>query len=1000
MMRNVWAIARKELRGFFQSAVALIFLLTFLVATLFIFFWVERFFGRNLADVRPLFEWFPLLLIFLCAALSMRMWSEEQKLGTIEVLMTLPVSVGELVLGKFLAGLILVGIGLTLTLGIPITVSMMGNLDWGPVIGGYVGSMLLASAYLAVGLCISALTANQVLSLIFTVLACGLLYLPGADAVAGLTSYDTGELLRALGTGSRFDDIARGVIDARDIVYYLGIAGALLMLNAVIVDAKRWGRGARTSRMRRNAVMSVALVAVNALALNIWLAPVHAARADLTEYHVHSLSPATDKILADLDQPLVLRAYISKKLHPLVQPVVPSIRDMLREYGYKGGNKVRVEFVDPVGDEELAKEAEDDYGITTIPFEFEGKNESSVINAYFTLLVKYGDQYQTIDLLDLLDIDRKPTGEINVQLGNFEYEVTRTIKKVSEQFHSLDRLVAALPGKVTITGYFTPDSLPPEMAKLPDELKKVVTDLQKTAGKKLSYTQVEPKTDAQRQEIYDKYGIKPFVDPLGGSYIYMHVVLDVGGKMQRLVLGKNASEADIRKAIVDSIRRETPGYTKTIGLWAPKGFTMPAQNQFQKPQQIPPPQGFQTIEKMLSKDHEVVHVDLSSGEVPPNVDLLVVAGPDHLTEKAQYAIDQFIMRGGTTIIFDGRFRLARKQRLSVDKVDTGLDDLLASYGVKVPAKLVMDEQAESFAVPEVRQVRGRPMQVLHKVEYPYFPRIKRSGMGGPDLITAGLSDVVMMYGSPVETVAAAKDAKKDGKDAKKDGKDAKAPPAPKREVLLSTTKDAWLSSGVDVLPDFTRYPEAGFGKPDKLAKDDQGKFDLAVVLTGSFTSHFADKGDPRLAAKKSGGKDAAAPAKKLDRTLKQSPPGTRLVVVGSSVFVSDSSQILSQLIGNDRPKNNLSLFGNMVDWSLADNDLLSIRSRGKQVRTLDVADDARTKWEGINYGIALLGLGLIAGITFMQRRRLEPLLVIPGTESDSEPEAEESDDSDEEKSRE
>ncbi len=994
MMRNVWAIARKELRGFFQSAVALIFLLTFLVATLFIFFWVERFFGRNLADVRPLFEWFPLLLIFLCAALSMRMWSEEQKLGTIEVLMTLPVSVTELVLGKFLAGLILVGIGLTLTLGIPITVSMMGNLDWGPVIGGYVGSMLLASAYLAVGLCISALTANQVLALIFTVLACALMYLPGADAVAGLTSYDTGELLRALGTGSRFDNIARGVIDLRDVVYYVGIAGSLLMLNAVIVDAKRWGHGNRTSRMRRNAVMSVALVAVNALALNIWLAPVHAARADLTEYNVHSLSPASDKVLAELDQPLVLRAYISKKLHPLVQPVVPSIRDMLREYGYKGGDKVRVEFVDPLGDDALEKAAEDDYGISTIPFEFEGKNESSVINSYFTLLVKYGDQYETINLLDLLDVDRKPTGEVTVQLGNFEYEVTRTIKKVAEQFHSLDRLVAALPGKVTITGYFTPDSLPPEMAKLPDELKKVTTDLSKSAGGKLSYSEVEPKTDAQRQEIFDKYGIKPFVDPLGGSYIYMHVLLDIGGKMQRLVLGKDASEADIRKALVDAIRRETPGYMKTVGLWAPKGFTMPAQNQFQKPQQIPPPQGFQTIDKLLSKDHEVVHVDLSSGQVPANVDLLVVAGPDHLTDKAQYAIDQFLMRGGTTIIFDGRFRLARSQRLSVNKVDTGLDDLLKSYGIEVPAKLVMDEQAESFAIPQVRQVRGRPVQVLHKVRYPYFPRIKRDGMGGPDVITAGLPGVVMMFGSPVEAVGgdagdAQNKSKKDGKEAEKGDK---TPPPPKREVLLSSSGDAWLSDGVEVLPDFNRYPEAGFGKPDKLAKEDQGKFPLAVALTGSFTSHFADKGDPRLA----GGTKSDDKTKKLDRTLKQSPPGTRLVVVGSSVFVSDESQLLAQLIGNDRPKNNLSMFSNLVDWSLADSDSLSIRSRGKQVRTLDVADDARTKWEGINYGIALLGLAFIAGITFLQRRRLEPMILLTGSEGEGERE----DDSDEEASRE
>ena len=147
-MSHVLSIARKELRGYFNSAVALIFLATFLAVVLFTFFWVGKFFARDIADVRPMFEWLPLLLILLIGALSMRLWSEEQKVGTIEVLLTLPVPHWQLVLGKFLAGMALVALALILTLGLPITVAMMGDLDGGPVIGGYLAAVLLAGAYL------------------------------------------------------------------------------------------------------------------------------------------------------------------------------------------------------------------------------------------------------------------------------------------------------------------------------------------------------------------------------------------------------------------------------------------------------------------------------------------------------------------------------------------------------------------------------------------------------------------------------------------------------------------------------------------------------------------------------------------------------------------------------------------------------------------------------------------------------------------------------------
>ncbi|MCB0183604.1 MAG: ABC transporter permease subunit, partial [Caldilineaceae bacterium] len=131
-MRQILSVTRKELDSYFGSPMALIFLGAFLAVTLFVFFWVETFFARGIADIRPLFEWMPLLLIFLVAALTMRQWSEEQRAGTLEMLLTLPVKPWQLVAGKFLAVMALVGVALVLTLPLTISVAMLGPLDWGP----------------------------------------------------------------------------------------------------------------------------------------------------------------------------------------------------------------------------------------------------------------------------------------------------------------------------------------------------------------------------------------------------------------------------------------------------------------------------------------------------------------------------------------------------------------------------------------------------------------------------------------------------------------------------------------------------------------------------------------------------------------------------------------------------------------------------------------------------------------------------------------------------
>ena len=139
-------IQRKELTLFFTSPIGYLFLASFLAVTLFVFFWGESFFARNIADVRPMFEWLPILLIFLSAALTMRMWSEERRSGTLEFVATVPASTWEFVLGKFTACWSLLGIALLLTLPLPLSVAVIADLDWGPVIAGYVAAMLLGGA--------------------------------------------------------------------------------------------------------------------------------------------------------------------------------------------------------------------------------------------------------------------------------------------------------------------------------------------------------------------------------------------------------------------------------------------------------------------------------------------------------------------------------------------------------------------------------------------------------------------------------------------------------------------------------------------------------------------------------------------------------------------------------------------------------------------------------------------------------------------------------------
>ena len=240
-MSRIGAVTRRELASYFDSPIAYVFLAVFVGASLFAFFNVGGFFARGQADLRGLFDQMPVLMLLLVPALTMRLWAEERKQGTIELLLTLPARDHETVIGKFLASWILLGVALGLTSTLPLTVEILGNLDWGPVVGGYLAAMLLGAAYLAVGQLVSATTENQILAFIMAFVVCLVLYGIGSESITGVLPDRTGALLRAFGSGSRFASVARGVLDLRDLLYYVSLTAFFLACSVFALRARRWG---------------------------------------------------------------------------------------------------------------------------------------------------------------------------------------------------------------------------------------------------------------------------------------------------------------------------------------------------------------------------------------------------------------------------------------------------------------------------------------------------------------------------------------------------------------------------------------------------------------------------------------------------------------------------------------------------------------------------------------------------------------------------------------
>ncbi|MDX1519226.1 MAG: ABC transporter permease [Gammaproteobacteria bacterium] len=242
-MNNIRAIFKRELYGYFSTPVAYVFIVIFLFLTGVFTFYLGGFYERNQADLEPFFRFHPWLYLFLIPAIAMRLWSEERKSGTIELLMTLPVTVLDTVLGKFFAAWCFTALALALTFPIWITVNYLGNPDNTVIIASYIGSLLMAGGFLAIGSCISALTKSQVIAFVISVVICFLFILAGfplvVDFFRGWAPQALTDAIASLSFLTHFESIKKGVIDFRDLFYFAALICLWLYANIVIIEAKK-----------------------------------------------------------------------------------------------------------------------------------------------------------------------------------------------------------------------------------------------------------------------------------------------------------------------------------------------------------------------------------------------------------------------------------------------------------------------------------------------------------------------------------------------------------------------------------------------------------------------------------------------------------------------------------------------------------------------------------------------------------------------------------------
>lgn len=409
-VHTAYSIAKKELRSLFNTPTAYIVIIVFLVVWEFLFFRSVFLIGES--SLRSLFDLLPWMFLFFIPALTMGSISQEKSDGTLELLLTHPVRREEVLLGKFFANFLFIILALACTVPIAITFNMFGGIDWGGVAGQYVAAVLMGAVFLSLGMCISSLFQNVISSLLVTVAASFFFLILGFDMVTSRLPFVLASLVEQLSIFSHFESMSRGVIDARDVLYFF--SAILIFLSIAYLQFLKLAIGNKAALFRKYQ-LGILLFAGCAVLVNV-LGTRIPGRIDLTQNHLYTISSSTKKILGALPDIVTVTLYASRELPAQLQPTLRDVRDIIRDYQTFGNGNITISSKDPSSAPAIAQEAQS-LGIREMQFNMVSNEEFKLKNGYAGIAISYAGKNEVIPFIQ--------------NATDLEYQLTSLIKKLT-----------------------------------------------------------------------------------------------------------------------------------------------------------------------------------------------------------------------------------------------------------------------------------------------------------------------------------------------------------------------------------------------------------------------------------------------------------------------------------------------------------------------------------------------------------------------------------------
>ena len=872
-------------------------------------------------DIRPLFESLPLLLIFLSSAITMKMWSDEKRSGTIELLLTSGTSNFSLLLGKFLSCSFILSIAILATLIIPLLLSFIGSLDWFVVFAGYLASILIGISYISFGMLATVIFDRQMASLLFSTAVLIILYAFGLTSIR-TTLGDLGLYLSKISPLTHFESICKGVIDVGDFIYYVIFILIFLLLTINLLDKSQYKFAKKIWRQKIIALPNQvgALLLVNLILLFMIGSSVGFFRLDLTKEKHYTISEASINYIKSANQPILLRGYFSDATHPLLAPLVPRLEDLLNEYKIISEGNVVAEFFDPADYPDLEREANEKYQINPTPFQFADRYKSSVVNSYFNILIELGEYHEVLSFDDLIQVKAISENNISVHLRNPEYDITKTIRSLIDRYQSAGRVEQFIEDPVSLTAFFSKDEdLPSELVVLKNTITNYLNDKKKDKNGKFIIEVIDPSERPKefRDGLKQNFKYQPFKLLSGspkGVWFYLSVALE--DRVVDIPLTLDMNDKIIAEKIDEGLKKLLRIGKKTIGFFSSLDGTS---------SDIGISSQVSQLREQLKDTFVIEEVTDSTKDLDDSIDLLLLVAPKDLSVNTVYAVDQFLMKGGSIVIFSSPLDVAsQSDNISIIPHKSGLKEWLLHHGIEIKDELVSDMKNSSFPVPVDRKIGDYTIRETQLMNYPFFIDIRGDVLESSRDINQGLEQITVTWASPISISNQNKKIE--------------------HRVFLNSSKNSWSSDKFDIQPNFNKYPDIGFP-----TSKDKAPINLGVILSGGFQSFFREA---PIQSEIDEDNDSALIE---NNVILDSTSNSKLILVSSNNLLSDPViNLVSSSIGS-RYIEPLNLVENLIDWSLEDVDLLRIRGRSQFVKTLPPL----TKQVMMNIEFAIYGFAFI-----------------------------------------